>query len=178
MNYKEIQDNAIKEYRIKLDPNSSCWGRTHAHPKSRRICKWCQRNSLQSTFTLLHEIGHIEANDSTMRRAEQEYHATKWAMEKCEEYGIKVPSSIIKKYQDYINTEIDRGRRRGGRDYGLLELKIFDIGDIVMLDGNRVEITASFIDEGTRWYAVEPIDFIVPTRFRTREVKAEQLEPI
>ena len=122
MNYKEIQDNAVKEYRIKLDPHSSCWGRTHAHPKGRRICKWCQRNSIQSTFTLLHEIGHIEANDSTMRRAEQEYHATKWAIERCKEYGIAVPSSIIKEYQDYIDMEVDRGRRRGGRGYADLKL--------------------------------------------------------
>lgn len=122
MNYTEIQNKVVEEYRVKLDPNSSCWRRTHVHPKSRRICKWCQRNSVQSTFTLLHEIGHIEANDSTMRRAEQEYHATKWAIERCKEYGIVVPSSIIKEYQDYIDIEVDRGKRRGGRGYEDLKL--------------------------------------------------------
>jgi len=50
-----------------------------------------------------------------MRRCEEEYYATVWALEKCKEYGIKVPEKIIKDYQDYIDMEYDRGVRRGGK---------------------------------------------------------------
>ena len=57
-----------------------------------------------------------------MRRAEAEYHATIWAIKKCEEYGLTVPENIIKKYQNYIDMEVERGKRRGGSGYGDLAL--------------------------------------------------------
>ena len=83
----------------------------------RRVCKWKKANSVQSTFTLLHEIGHIETTKSKMRRVESEYYATVWAIEKCEEYGIVIPEATIKLYQDYIDEELARGKRRGGKGY-------------------------------------------------------------
>ena len=126
MTHKQIQDEVITKYRIDICDGTKCandWSRTHAHPKKRRVCKWKQANSIQSTFTLLHEVGHIETTKTTMRRAESEYFATMWAIEKCHEYGLKVPDSIKKDYQDYINMEIDRGKRRGGSGYGNLILQ-------------------------------------------------------
>lgn len=125
MNYKEIQNEVIKKYRIDICDGTKCksdWSRTHAHPKQRRVCKWKQANSVQSTFTLLHEIGHIETNKSGMRRAEQEYFATVWAIAECKKYGIEIPKKIIDDYQWYIDDEIDRGVRRGGTGYGELKL--------------------------------------------------------
>lgn len=125
MTYEEIQDQIIKKYHIDICDGSKCvndWHRTHAHIKERRVCKWKCANSIQSTFALLHEIGHIETTKSKMRRAEAEYHATIWAMIKCEEYGLTVPADIIKKYQNYIDMEIDRGKKRGGSGYGDLKL--------------------------------------------------------
>lgn len=126
MNYKEIQNEVIKKYRIDLCDGTKCkdgdWSRTHAHPKQRRVCKWKQANSIASTFTLLHEIGHIENNQSWMRRAEEEYHATVWAINECKKYGIEIPEKIIEKYQRYIDMEKDRGIRRGGRRYAELKL--------------------------------------------------------
>lgn len=126
MNHKEIQNEVIKKYRIDLCDGTRCkdgdWTRTHAHPKQRRVCKWKQANSIQSTFTLFHEIGHIETKQSWMRRAESEYHATVWAINECKKYGIEVPAKIIKEYQDYIDMEKDRGLRRGGRGYAALKL--------------------------------------------------------
>lgn len=113
----EIQNEAIKTYRIDICDGSKCrndWSRTHAHVKERRICKWKQSNSIVSTFTLLHEIGHVETTKSTMRRCESEYYATMWAIEKCKEYGLEVPDKIIERYQRYIDMEHDRGVRRGG----------------------------------------------------------------
>ena len=114
MKYIDIQNDVMSKYKIKLDPFSSCRGRTHAHVKQRRVCKLHQKNSISSTFDLLHEIGHCETTKGWMRRCEEEYHATMWAIEKCNEYGLDVPDSIIDKYQKYINMEHDRGIRRGG----------------------------------------------------------------
>lgn len=127
MTYIEIQNEVIKNYRIDLCDGTKCkndWSRTHAHPRQRRICKWKQKNSIQSTFVLFHEIGHIVNNNSKMRRAEEEYYATVWAIEKCKEYGLTIPTNTIKEYQDYIDMEIDRGIRRGGMGYGKLILQV------------------------------------------------------
>lgn len=126
MNYKEVQNEVVKKYRIDLCDGTRCkdgdWARTHAHVKQRRVCKWKQSNSVQSTFTLLHEIGHIITTKSGMRRAEEEYHATVWAIEECKKYGIEIPQKTINTYQRYIDMEKDRGLRRGGTCYGDLRL--------------------------------------------------------
>ena len=58
-----------------------------------------------------------------MRRAESEYYATMWALDRCKEYGIEVPEKTIKEYQGYIDMEIKRGKRRGGAGYGELKLR-------------------------------------------------------
>lgn len=126
MTFKEIQDQVIEEYRIDICDGTKCkndWSRTHAHVKIRRVCKWKQSSSIQSTFILFHEIGHIETTKSTMRRAESEYYATVWALEKAKEYGLEVPEKTINNYQRYINREIERGKRRGGTGYGTLKLE-------------------------------------------------------
>lgn len=126
MNYRDIQNEVVKKYRIDLCDGTRCkdgdWSRTHAHVKKRRVCKWKQANSIQSTFTLFHEIGHIMNNQSSMRRAEEEYYATVWAINECKKYGIEVPQKIIDDYQEYIDDEIERGVRRGGRGYAELKL--------------------------------------------------------
>lgn len=114
---KQLQDEIIKKYRMTIEENSTCRMRTHVHPKKRKICKWKQCNSVKSTFTLLHEIGHCENNNSKMRRCEQEYYATQWALDRCKEYNIDVPENIIERYQNYIYRELDRGLRRGGANY-------------------------------------------------------------
>ena len=123
--YIAIQNEVIKRFRIDLCDGTKCkddWSRTHAHIKQRRVCKWIQKNSLQSTFTLLHEIGHIENNQSwilgrVMRRGEEEYYATMWALDIAKEYSLIIPKNLIKEYVEYVQDEIDRGRRRGGTSY-------------------------------------------------------------
>lgn len=127
MKYTEIQNEVIAKYRIDICDGTKCgnadWHRTHAHVKERRVCKWKRANSIASTFTLLHEIGHVETTKSNMRRAESEYYATMWAIRECESYGIHVPESILNAYQKYIDMEIARGKRRGGTCYGDLKLR-------------------------------------------------------
>lgn len=123
MKFVEIQNEVIKKHRIDLCDGTKCkdgdWSRTHAHPKQRRVCKWKQTNSVESTFTLFHEIGHIVNNNSKMRRCEEEYHATVWAIQTMKEYEIcdKITEKQKKLYQDYILRERDRGVRRGGAGY-------------------------------------------------------------
>jgi hypothetical protein len=121
--HKDIQEEIIKEYRMTIEQHSTCWSRTHVHVKERRICKWKQANSIKSTFTLLHEIGHCENNNSKMRRCEKEFYATQWALDKCKELKIKVPQSIIDSYQWYVDRELERGLRRGGNCYST-EMKL------------------------------------------------------
>ena len=119
----EIQNEVIKNCRIDLCDGTRCkdgdWDRTHAHPKQRRVCKWKQAASIVSTLELFHEIGHIENNNSKMRRCEEEYHATVWAIEKMREYGLveKISDRTKRLYQKYILMELDRGLRRGGTGY-------------------------------------------------------------
>ena len=122
MNLIDIQKEVIEQYRVDICDGSKCendWRRVHAHVKRRRVCKWKQAASIKSTFTLFHEIGHIETTTSKMRRCEEEYYATVWAVEKMCEYGIseKISESIKKLYQEYIWRERDRGVRCGGAGY-------------------------------------------------------------
>lgn len=120
----EIQAEVIGKYKIKISNGEGCWRRMHAHIKERKVCKWKPKNSVRATFDLFHEIGHIETTKSTMRRAESEYYATAWAIERCKEYKVKVPQSIIDIYQRYIDMELDRGMRRGGSGYDRANLKL------------------------------------------------------
>lgn len=113
-NLIEIQNEVIRKYCIDLCDGSKCkndWYRTHAHVKQRRVCKWEQKSSIKSTFTLFHEIGHIETTTSRMRRCEEEYHATVWAVERMKEYGIahRITPQIKSLYQNYIWREHSRG---------------------------------------------------------------------
>ena len=114
---KEIQKDIISQYNMTIDEHSKCKMRMHVHPRERRICKWKSKSSVLATFELLHEIGHCENNNSKMRRCEQEYYATQWALDKCKELGINVPDKNVEDYQKYIYRELDRGLRRGGAYY-------------------------------------------------------------
>lgn len=116
--YIEICEDAVRRYRIDLCDGTKCsndWSRMHAHVKLRRVCKFKFRNSINAVFDLLNEIGHIETTKSSMRRCESEFFATVWAIKTAKEvYHLEFPESIIKRYQEYINREWDRGKRCGG----------------------------------------------------------------
>lgn len=116
MTLLEIQQEVINRYGIIINEHSTCRRRMHAHVKTRTICKWIPKSSLEATFDLFHEIGHIETTTSTMRRCESEYYATVWALERFKEYGLTLPAKRFKVYQDYIWRELDRGLRRHGQN--------------------------------------------------------------
>ena len=118
--FEQIQQEVIQKYHIDICDGTKCrndWHRTHAHRTIRRVCKWKQANSVSSTFTLLHEIGHIVNNKSKMRRCEREYYATIWAIAELKKYDIETPQNLIDAYQRYIYMELDRGIRKGGTNY-------------------------------------------------------------
>ena len=82
---------------------------------------------------LLHEIGHIENNQSwilgrVMRRGEEEYYATMWALDIAKEYSLIIPKNLIKEYVEYVQDEIDRGRRRGGTSYRINPNTLYERG--------------------------------------------------
>ena len=56
----------------------------------------------ESVFNLLHEIGHLKSNKPGMKRCEEEYYATVWAIKKSKKYNIKIPKYIRNSYQEYI----------------------------------------------------------------------------
>jgi hypothetical protein len=66
-----------------------------------------------------------------MRRCEQEFHATAWAIEECKKYGIesKITETVKNDYQEYIFDELDRGIRRGGSHYPSKDSLTLNWGD-------------------------------------------------
>lgn len=118
----EIQKEVIEKYRVKIEEHSTCRGRMHAHIRERKICKWHPKSSLQCTFDLFHEIGHIETTKPSMRRAEEEYYATCWAIDRFKEYGLEIPERTLHVYQRYVFQEVARGKRLGGDGYKEMNL--------------------------------------------------------
>jgi len=64
--------------------------------------KIIQNPSEWSLFAFLHEIGHIITNTPKMKRYEQEYLATQWALDEAKRIGFKVKQKNIDIYQEYI----------------------------------------------------------------------------
>lgn len=116
LKFIDIQKEVIELFNIKINNNSKCWTRMHAHVKERMICKWEPKNGIRTTFSLFHEIGHIETTQSYMRRCESEYHATVFAIKLMDEYGLHLPEKTFQIYQNYIWRELDRGLRRHGKN--------------------------------------------------------------
>ena len=82
------------------EPDDFC-----SYLKSRRVCLPADTFSnptVWSVFAFLHEVGHIKTNTTKMKRYEQEYHATQWAIKEAKRRGFKVPKNIINIYQKYI----------------------------------------------------------------------------
>lgn len=133
--FLEIQKEIIENYKIVIVENSTCKSRMHTHcDGTRRICKWQPKNSIVATFDLLHEVGHIMTTTSKMRRVEAEFYATIWAIERCKEYGLEIPTLILNRYQKYIDMELDRGLRRGGANYrNDYNIKIYNPKEIIEL---------------------------------------------
>lgn len=66
-------------------------------------------------FALLHEIGHIQTNTKNMKRCEEEYYATQWAIKEAKRIGFEYPNNILDCYQKYILNWRERGINRGAK---------------------------------------------------------------
>lgn len=121
-NLLEIQKDLILRYHIIIDEHSTCRMRMHAHIDERKVCKWKPKNSMRCTFDLFHEVGHIETTMQGMKRAEQEYYATCWAIDRCREYNLAIPEEVLHIYQRYILYEVAKGKRRGGTYYSEMNI--------------------------------------------------------
>lgn len=53
-------------------------------------------------FDILHEIGHAKTNRVGQTRCLREYNASKWAIEHCKEYGVRLPEWRRKNFQEDI----------------------------------------------------------------------------
>lgn len=57
----------------------------------------------EDLFDLLHEVGHAIANKPGMKRYEEEFYATVFAISKMEHYKLSLSNKRKKEWQNYIN---------------------------------------------------------------------------
>lgn len=53
-------------------------------------------------FDLLHEIGHIKTNIVGMKRCEEEFFATQWAIDNMKKYNVTISKDLLSDFQNYI----------------------------------------------------------------------------
>lgn len=56
----------------------------------------------RAVFDMLHEIGHLETNKKGMKRCEEEFYATKWAIKEMKKYNFEINPCDKRDFQDYI----------------------------------------------------------------------------
>ena len=65
--------------------------------------------TISSVFDMMHEIGHIKTNVSGMKRCEEEFYATVWAINESKKYKLNLSQKRKDEYQNYIWYWRDRG---------------------------------------------------------------------
>ena len=101
----EIQNEILNKYKNVIDFRVSNDQIACCYIKEKIVYIY-QKNWLNPTnealFDLLHEIGHILTNTSKMKRCEQEFYATQWAIEELRKYNIKLNKKRKDEFQQYI----------------------------------------------------------------------------
>lgn len=72
--------------------------------------------SYRSLFDFLHEIGHIKTNVKSMRRFEEEYYATEWAIAQCSKYNVKLSCYDKNDFDNYIMGLLHSCKNRKGKN--------------------------------------------------------------
>lgn len=67
-------------------------------------------------FDMLHEIGHLETNVKGMKRCEEEYYATKWAIEQMKLYKFTLSKTDQLIFQNYIWKWRETGLKLKGKN--------------------------------------------------------------
>jgi hypothetical protein len=65
-------------------------------------CSEFSNPTVEGLFDLLHEIGHIRTNTKGMKRCEEEFYATQWAIKEMKKYGYVIPAKRKNEFQNYI----------------------------------------------------------------------------
>lgn len=101
----QIQNNLMEKYRDTISFRITNEKGAYCYIPERIIYLSCN-NFLNPTpnslFDLLHEIGHIMTNKSGMKRCEEEYYATQWAIEEIKKYGYEISNKRKDEFQQYI----------------------------------------------------------------------------
>ena len=115
----EIQYNIINQYKSTIDFRV-CSNEVAYCYVPEKIVYIYNRNllypSVESLFDLLHEIGHIMTNTSKMKRCEEEYYATQWAMKEIKSYDLNLPEKRKQEFQDYIYKWRETGIKLNGKN--------------------------------------------------------------
>ena len=91
----------------------------HCHLKEQEIhfpiANFNNPNS-RDVFDMLHEIGHLKTNKKGMKRCEEEYYATQWAIKEMKKYKFKLKDEDKKIFQEYIWNWRETGIKLKGKN--------------------------------------------------------------
>lgn len=70
----------------------------------------------ESIFDFLHEIGHIMTNTKKMKRCEEEFYATQWAIKEIKKYGLEISTKRKSEFQNYVWAWRETGMKLKGKN--------------------------------------------------------------
>lgn len=118
INYKvlvtQIWMQYYKEYTFVFDNCSIA----HCYLKEKEIhfpIKNFKDPSKREVFDLLHEIGHLKTNKKGMKRCEEEFYATQWAIKQMKKYNFDLNKKDKEIFQDYIYKWRETGIKLKGK---------------------------------------------------------------
>jgi len=101
----QIQNDLIVKYCNTINFRPTNEKGAYCYVPERIICISCD-NFLNPTptslFDLLHEIGHIMTNKPGMKRCEEEFYATQWAIAEMKKYKYEISDKRKNVFQEYI----------------------------------------------------------------------------
>lgn len=101
----EIQYDIMKQYKNVIDFRVCNQEIAYCYIPE-RIVYMCSNDFInptaESLFDLLHEIGHILTNTYNMKRCEEEYYATQWAIKEMKKLEFQISHKRKKEFQNYI----------------------------------------------------------------------------
>lgn len=111
LNYTELQLNIYNRYKELYSFKFISEGLPYCILNTKEIYlnirDWLEPNA-RTVFDILHEIGHLETNTYKMKRCEEEYYATVWAINESYKLKLKISEEDKVLFQDYIWNLIDK----------------------------------------------------------------------
>lgn len=101
----KIQNDLYEKYKEKYKIGFTTEKRAYCYIKSKEIFlslnDWLNPTP-RSIFDFLHEIGHLETNTNKMKRCEEEYYATQWAVVEFKNLKLSLCKKDKELFQNYI----------------------------------------------------------------------------